>query len=72
MRSRLANDGRVQERRAWEAPALSEVSIRSATEAATTDKRPGEDGNPRPPASPATKLGFSFEMSFPLSVRTDS
>jgi hypothetical protein len=36
------------------------------------DKNPGEAEHPPPPASPGSKLGFSFEMSFPLSVRTDS
>lgn len=72
MRSKLAKDGPVEARRAWEAPALSEVAIARATKAAALDKRPAEGENPPPPASPGTKLGFAFEMSFPLSVRTDS
>jgi hypothetical protein len=71
MRSTLAKDGPVETRRAWEAPAMSEVSIGRATKAAAPDHRPDEGGNPPPPASPGTKLGFSFEMSFPLSARTD-
>jgi hypothetical protein len=27
--------------------------------------------NPSGPATPASKLGFSFEMSFPLAARTE-
>lgn len=72
MRSRLAKDGPVETRRAWEAPAIAEVSIGQATKATAMDKNPGEAEHPPPPASPGSKLGFSFEMSFPLSVRTDS
>ena len=26
---------------------------------------------PQPPAAPASKLGFAFEMAFPLSARLD-
>jgi hypothetical protein len=72
MGSRLQKDVPVRARRAWEAPAISEVSIAGATKAAALEERPGEDRNPPPPATPGAKLGFSFEMSFPLSVRTDS
>jgi hypothetical protein len=29
----------------------------------------GKLSQPQPPAAPASKLGFSFEMAFPLSAR---
>ncbi|HEY2426782.1 MAG TPA: hypothetical protein VGI09_12860 [Pseudolabrys sp.] len=43
----------------------------------TKSARESGDGQPKsvqpaPPATPATKLGFSFEMAFPLSARIDS
>ena len=59
-----------QARRAWEAPAITELPIGTATKAAVAGQVPSQPANP-PPAAPATKLGFAFEMSFPLSVRTE-
>lgn len=57
-------------RRAWEAPAITELPVRTQTRAQTTAPSAGQA--PQPPAAPATKLGFSFEMSFPLATRTES
>jgi hypothetical protein len=35
-------------------------------------KSPGAaQSQPQPPAAPASKLGFAFEMAFPLSARLD-
>lgn len=61
----------VQARRAWRAPALVELPIGTQTKRSAA-KSPSADGpaNP-PPGTPSTKLGFSFEMSLPLSVRTE-
>jgi hypothetical protein len=74
MRSTLTKEGPARARCAWEAPAMTELPIRTETRSAET-KAPqsGSDrgANPPPPAAPTTKLGFSFEMSFPLSVRTE-
>jgi hypothetical protein len=41
------------------------VAIRAETKSATVGNLP----EPQPPAAPASKLGFSFEMAFPLSSR---
>jgi len=74
MRSILADGTPVQARRAWQAPALVELPIGTQTRFAGAGSRATEAGqpaNPPPPATPSTKLGFAFEMSLPLSVRTD-
>ena len=71
MRSQLSNKSPQQVRRAWEAPAITELPIGIQTKAAEAKEFSGQPANPPPPAAPATKLGFAFEMSFPLSVRTE-
>jgi hypothetical protein len=48
---------------------MAELPIGTETRAAEAKGQPG--ASPPPPAAPTTKLGFSFEMSFPLSVRTE-
>jgi hypothetical protein len=68
-------------RRAWEPPAVTKLPIGTETKSAGENARSvgsaisgfGQPkfAHPQPPAPPATKLGFSFEMSFPLSARTD-
>jgi hypothetical protein len=57
-------------RRAWKAPTLTVVAIRAEAKSA---KSPGasQSAQPQPPAAPASKLGFAFEMAFPLSARLD-
>jgi hypothetical protein len=54
-------------RRAWKSPTLTVVAIRAEA------KSPGasHSAQPQPPAAPASKLGFAFEMAFPLSARLD-
>jgi hypothetical protein len=53
-------------RRGWERPVISELALRE-----TMSKRNVDPASP--PAQraepPLTKLGFSFEASFPLSAR---
>jgi hypothetical protein len=73
MRSSLADGTPVRARSAWQAPAITELPVRTRTRVAAAQKRPAEIGGPEnpPPAAPAMKLGFSFEMSLPLSVRTE-
>jgi hypothetical protein len=63
-------------RRVWEPPAITKLPIGTQTKSARESaKKSGADqpqsAPPGPPAEPATKLGFSFEMAFPLSARTD-
>ena len=52
-------------RRAWKSPTVTTVAVRAET------KSPGAGhlAQPQPPAAPASKLGFAFEMAFPLSSR---
>lgn len=74
MRSSPADGSAVGARRPWEAPAMTEFPIGRETRAASTSGiEPGfaPQAAPPPPAAPATKLGFAFEMSFPLSARTE-
>lgn len=71
MRSTLAKQGPAHGRRAWEAPALQELAIGRETKADALQSGSDQSASPPPPVSPSTKLGFSFEMSFPLSVRTE-
>ena len=63
----------AQARRRWQAPIVTELPIRTRTRVRTSAPSPESSPEPPPPAAaPASKLGFAFEMSFPLSVRTDS
>jgi hypothetical protein len=71
MRSSLGGGTPLQARRAWQAPTITELPIRTQTRVAAAPGLPAEPENPPAPATPSTKLGFSFEMSLPLSVRTD-
>ncbi len=69
MRSSLGVRLPARERRAWQAPAFVELPI-----AETTKSAAGPAINavvPDVAPAPAMKLGFSFEMSLPLSVRTE-
>jgi hypothetical protein len=72
MRS-IAVEGAAQARRGWEAPVLTELPIGTRTRSRTHTPSPDSGHEcPPPAAAPATKLGFAFEMSFPLATRTDS
>ncbi len=71
MRSQQDKGSSTQARRVWEAPAITELPIGIETKAARTDGLSGHPASPPSPGAPATKLGFAFEMSFPLSVRTE-
>jgi len=52
-------------RRSWKAPTVAVITARAKAKPA----RAGHSAQPQPPAAPATKLGFAFEMAFPLSAR---
>jgi hypothetical protein len=58
----------VANRRAWEAPTVTKLAIGTETKTPLTK---GQGEEPAQPAAPASKLGFSLEMGFPLSARTD-
>ena len=55
-------------RRAWQPPVVTKLTLAAA-------KKSGPDSGPavapQAPAAPAAKLGFSFELAFPLSARTE-
>ena len=55
-------------RRAWKAPVFTAVSIRAETKSGA-ENAAAQLHEPQPPAAPASKFGFSFEMAFPLSAR---
>ena len=71
MRSTKVDGSPVQARRAWEAPALVELAVGTETKSAGTKEPSATRPCPEAPPAPSAKLGFSFEMSFPLSARTD-
>jgi hypothetical protein len=67
-------------RRAWKPPVITILAIGSETKSSREGGRSVEISGParaqfaqpQPPAAPTAKLGFSFEMSFPLSARIES
>jgi hypothetical protein len=74
MRSTLADGSLVQARRIWELPRITKLPIGAATGFASGSGIQPDAGlrmNPPAPATPASKLGFSFEMAFPLAARTE-
>ena len=74
MRSNSGGGTPVHTRSAWEAPAIIELPVGTVTKLAGA-KSPALDAgarmDPPAPAAPSSKLGFAFEMSFPLSARTE-
>lgn len=70
MRAMKSGKTALATRRVWEPPTVKKLAIGTETKAAReNDRNAGSD--PQPPAAPSTKLGFSFEMSLPLSARTN-
>jgi hypothetical protein len=59
-------------RNAWQPPVVTKVAIGAETKS-TPDRETGNTGltEPQPPSPPATKLGFAFEMAFPMSSRSE-
>jgi hypothetical protein len=66
--------------RRWTPPTIAKLAIGKETKSAVTSQRletgtGGADAKvvvePRAPAAPASKFGFSFEWAFPLSARND-
>ncbi len=53
-------------RRVWRRPTVSRLAIGTQTRTPGAARAGAE---PPAPAAPASKFGFSFEMSFPLSAR---
>jgi len=63
--------------RAWERPTVTKLAIgretksvgQTAHSAASDTSGKLTTAEPRPPAAPQSKLGFSIEWAFPLSAR---
>jgi len=56
----------------WEAPAFMKLPIVSRTgSGANVANDPPRVVEPAAPGQPLSKLGFSFEWSFPMSSRSD-
>lgn len=53
----------------WEPPTVTKTPIAETTSPSPATNDPAL-AEPQPPSEPATKLGFSFEMAFPLAART--
>jgi hypothetical protein len=77
MRPKSSSGTKLGTRRSWQPPAVTKLAIGTQTKSARENGRSAGSSagqptlaHPQPPAAPATKLGFSFEMSFPLSART--
>lgn len=80
---RLINSSRKTPgiRGGWEPPTVTVLAIGTETKSVFEKRRSPRSENsesvhqrlahPKPPAMPATKLGFAFEWSFPLSIRTE-
>ena len=71
----MKSDGSVQ-KQSWVPPTVTKLAIGKHTKSTVAVDRGLESGasnsvvEPQPPREPATKFGFSFEWSFPLSVRS--
>jgi hypothetical protein len=64
----------MRSRLIWELPTITKLPIGTATRFASGSGIQPDSGqrmNPPAPAAPASKLGFSFEMSLPLAARTE-
>jgi hypothetical protein len=76
----MKSDGSVH-KRSWVPPKVTKLAIGTHTKSTVAVDHGLEAGGassgsnsvaePQPHRQPATKFGFSFEWSFPLSVRTD-
>ena len=56
----------------WEAPTFKKLPIASRTgSGANVASDPARVVEPAAPGQPLSKLGFSFEMAFPMSSRSD-
>jgi len=75
MRPKRSDSTGAPLRRAWEPPAVTKLAIGAQTKSSPVDAQTaaaeGRIAEPSPPAAPASKLGFSIEMGFPLSARTE-
>lgn len=72
MRPNKAGPSTLEAHPVWEAPAFTKLPIVSRTgSGANAANDPPRVVEPPAPGQPLSKLGFSFEMAFPMSSRSD-
>lgn len=81
-RSAKSSSADLKSTRGWEPPAFKKLAIGSETKffiencgsakSEACDSQHSTLKHPQPPVAPNAKLGFSFEMAFPLSARTNN
>lgn len=72
MRPKNAGPNTSEARPAWEPPAFAKLPIAGRTKASElAGSNTAAVGEPKAPGEPVSKLGFSFEMAFPMSSRSD-
>lgn len=72
MRPNKAGPSTSEAHPVWEAPGFTKLPIVSRTgSGATVANDPPRVVEPAAPGQPLSKLGFSFEMAFPMSSRSD-
>jgi hypothetical protein len=57
--------------RAWVPPTITKLAIGTETKSPVAVDQRIENAEPRPPATPASKFGFTLEWSFPMSARPE-
>jgi hypothetical protein len=72
MRPKNAAPSTLDARPAWEAPAFTKSPIAARTKSPKAGDDPAPVATePAEPGRPVSKLGFSFEMAFPMSSRSE-
>jgi hypothetical protein len=72
MRPNKADPSTTEAHPVWEAPAFTKLPIVSRTGSGpNVANDPPRVIEPAAPGQPLSKLGFSFEWSFPMSSRSD-
>ncbi len=68
---RSIRTGQADDKSTWEPPTVVKVAIGAETKTASHSETSAGLAEPGPPSVPATKLGFAFEMAFPMSSRSE-
>jgi len=58
-------------RNTWQPPVVTKVAIGAETKSVAQSVNNTCFAEPQPPSPPETKLGFAFEMAFPMSSRSE-
>jgi len=77
MRPKNAGPSTSDTHPAWEAPVFTKLPLAARTKSSgtagpdTADRGSSPAPEPEAPGQPLSKLGFSFEMAFPMSSRSE-